>query len=173
MVHRDLKPRQFVVSGTVAFTTSLKVLDFGLVKLTSSNSEQLSSDQMISGTPQYMAPEQVLGEPDLDARCDLYALGCIAYYMLTGRPPFEERSPMAVMIAHTNQTVIPPSELVSTIPNDFETLIMKCLEKNRDDRFQSAFELQKELKRCANFKDWDANQAALWWEELEEEISAT
>ncbi|QDU80617.1 Serine/threonine-protein kinase PknB [Polystyrenella longa] len=173
LVHRDLKPDNLFVSERGGVCDFIKVLDFGLVKSTKPGSAQLTSDEVVSGTPQFMAPEQVMGEHDLDARCDIYALGCIAYYTLTGKAPFNDGSAMAVMIAHTNQTVIPPSEIEKSIPSDIEEVILKCLEKKREDRYQSVYDLRQALRRCHDYGDWNAILAAEWWEEKESETDET
>ena len=110
LIHRDLKPGNLYVSERGGLCDFVKVLDFGLVKhVQEPNAARLTADHIISGTPQYMAPEQALGSRELDARCDLYALGAIAYHMLCGQPPFQEDNPMAVMIAHAREAIPPLS----------------------------------------------------------------
>ena len=87
---------------------------------------QFTADRVISGTPLYMPPEQALGSRDLDARCDLYALGAIAYHMLCGLPPFQDENPMAVMIAHAHQEVPPMSRQRPDIPSDLQQVVLRC-----------------------------------------------
>ncbi|MAT15562.1 MAG: serine/threonine protein kinase [Planctomyces sp.] len=170
LIHRDLKPDNLFVSERGGVCDFVKVLDFGLVRQTNPDASDATAENVISGTPRYMAPEQVMGEPNLDARCDIYALGCIAYFTLTGRTPFTEESVMADMIAHTNKEVIPPSRHADGISPELEAVILKCLEKKKEDRFASVFDLQQALRDCPGYGDWDSRQAAVWWEEQETDV---
>jgi serine/threonine-protein kinase len=167
LIHRDLKPGNLFVSERGGLCDFVKVLDFGLVKLTSDpQAVQLTSDQVISGTPLYMAPEQAVGDRGLDGRCDVYALGAIAYHMLAGRPPFEDDSPVAVMIAHASQDVVAPSEHCPDIPADLEQVVLRCLAKKPGDRYVDVLALAEALNNCAAASAWDAQQAASWWQEI-------
>ena len=166
MVHRDLKPGNLFVTERGGECDFVKVLDFGLVKLTSeAEDSQLTSDQVISGTPHYMPPEQAAGDRELDGRTDLYALGAIGYHMLTGRPPFEGETSMAVLLAHASQAVIPPSQIVQDVPEDLEKIVLRLLEKESSKRFADMSELEQELKQCGAAGDWDSQRAAVWWHE--------
>ena len=110
LVHRDVKPANLFVAVRGGESDVIKVLDFGLVKLTKDpNAAELSREMTVSGTPMYMAPEQAMGDRSLDARADIYALGAVMYYALTARPPFTGESRFAVMMAHTRDPVVPPS----------------------------------------------------------------
>jgi serine/threonine-protein kinase len=167
LIHRDLKPANLYVSERGGLCDFVKVLDFGLVKLTREpDAAQLTADLTVSGTPLYMSPEQATGERGLDARCDLYALGAVAYYLLTGRPPFEGSSPVQVMIAHARDLVTPPSTHRPEIPQDLEQVILRCLAKAPADRFADASEMEQALASCAAAADWDHRQAAIWWHEV-------
>ncbi len=164
VIHRDLKPGNLYVSERGGQCDFVKVLDFGLVLLTQSPSEaQLTSDHVVSGTPHYMPPEQAIGDRGLDGRTDLYALGAIAYHMLTGVPPFDGRTAMAVMMAHASQEVVPPSERAADIPDDLEQIVLRCLAKNPSDRFPDVIALERALAACAAATQWNAQQAAIWW----------
>jgi serine/threonine-protein kinase len=164
MVHRDLKPGNLFVTERGGECDFIKVLDFGLVKLTQdSENPQLTAEQVVSGTPHYMPPEQASGDSELDGRTDLYALGAIAYHMLTGRPPFEAKTPMGVLLAHASKPVVPPSEIVPDIPLDLEGIVLRLLEKDSRKRFTDMTELEAALSTCSSVEDWDSQQAAIWW----------
>ena len=112
LVHRDLKPANILVAILGGKCDVAKVLDFGLVKITANpDAVQLTADYTVSGTPQYMSPEQATATADLDGRADIYSMGGILYFMLTGRPPFEGSNPTELMIAHARDPVVPPSQL--------------------------------------------------------------
>jgi serine/threonine-protein kinase len=167
LIHRDLKPGNLYISERGGLCDFVKVLDFGLVKSThDGGSAQLTQDQVISGTPLYMSPEQAMGQRGLDARSDLYALGAIAYHMLCGRPPFEDESPLAIMIKHASQEAPPPSERGAQVPKDLEQVVLRCLQKRPEDRFENALALEQALAACQAVTEWDAQQAALWWHSL-------
>jgi serine/threonine-protein kinase len=113
-----------------------------------------------------MSPEQALGKDQLDARADLYALGAIAYHMLSGHPPFQGETPMEVMFAHARQDVTPMSGENGAIPADLERVVLRCLQKSPDSRYADASELERALAACSSAADWDAAKAALWWHGL-------
>jgi serine/threonine-protein kinase len=165
LVHRDLKPANLFIAVRGGETDVAKVLDFGLVKLTRDDGAvELTSDQTVSGTPMYMAPEQATGARDLDARADIYALGAMMYYCLTGRPPFEGDTPFALMMAHVRDEVPPPSTLRPGLPEDLEQVVLRCLAKKPDDRYPDARALGRALAACAAAADWDAERADEWWD---------
>ncbi|MHC5540446.1 serine/threonine protein kinase, partial [Singulisphaera rosea] len=123
----------------------------------------LSREGQILGTPLFMSPEKAMGARTLDERSDIYSLGAVAYFLLTGRAPFDEESGIGVMIAHARDPVVPPSSVVADIPEDLERVVMKCLEKRPDDRYQDAESLGLELSDCPCSNDWDQARAARWW----------
>jgi serine/threonine-protein kinase len=165
MVHRDLKPANVFVAVRGGESDVAKVLDFGLVKLTGDpGAEALTTDTMVSGTPLFMPPEQATGEGTLDARADLYALGAVMYCALTGRPPFGGNSPFAVMMAHARDPVTPPRAVRPDVPADLERVVLRCLAKRPEDRFQSATALREALSACACAGQWGPHRAAVWWE---------
>jgi eukaryotic-like serine/threonine-protein kinase len=100
---------------------------------------------------------------EVDGRADLYALGAILYYMLTGTPPFEKPTPMALMIAHASEPVIPPSQRNPAVPADLEAVVMKCLAKNPTDRYPNTRALAADLGKCQCAADWNELQAEEWW----------
>jgi len=166
MVHRDLKPTNLFVCRLGKQVDFVKVLDFGLVKATLKPEQtQLTMQGVMTGTPAFMAPEQGLGEPDIDARADIYGLGCVAYFLLTGQLVFEERSAMATALAHIQTLPVPPSQRSELpIPASLERVVMRCLEKAREDRPQSAFELAGLLDGCTDVPSWTRSDAVRWWE---------
>ena len=146
----------------------LKLLDFGLVEVVAARHEVgPGREWAVCGTSQYMAPEQITGDRAVDRRCDLYALGGVAYTLLTGRPPFEGSTATEVMNAHVRDPVVPPSRHRPDIPPDLEEVVLHCLAKDPDGRFPSAEELERVLSACASANEWDARKAAGWWEEFE------
>jgi eukaryotic-like serine/threonine-protein kinase len=168
LIHRDLKPANLFAARRGRRYDFLKLLDFGLVEFVGSrHAIGPSRERTVSGTPQYMAPEQITGDRAVDRRSDLYALGGVAYSLLTGRPPFDGETATEVMNAHVRDAVVPPSRYRPDIPPDLEEVILRCLVKDPDGRFQSADELEMVLSACASANEWDARKAAGWWEEFE------
>ena len=100
------------------------------------------------GTPAFMSPEQAAGLGGVDARSDIYSLGAVGYFLLTGRPPFVQNSAVETMAAHLNVAIVPPHELVGTIPVEVDVIIVRCLEKNHDDRFADIAALEADLALC-------------------------
>lgn len=138
IVHRDIKPENILLSGRHAL-----VADFGVAKAVreSANLQHLTTVGVAIGTPAYMAPEQATGDDRVDHRADLYALGVVAYELLTGTRPFERRTPQAVLAAHLTEKPRPVRELRESVPPELETVVMRCLEKKAADRWQGAEEL--------------------------------
>jgi eukaryotic-like serine/threonine-protein kinase len=170
LIHRDLKPANLFAAERGGRYDFVKILDFGLVKPLGSNPAEakLSREGSITGTPLYMSPEQALGDPT-DARSDIYSLGAVTYYLLTGRPPFPGESATRVMLAHARDPVPPPSQIRPDVPGDLERVVLHCLAKHPSERFQDAESLEHALASCASAADWDAHQAARWWREHPQE----
>jgi serine/threonine-protein kinase len=145
VVHRDIKPDNVLISGRHAVVT-----DFGVAKALSeaTGEASLTSVGVALGTPSYMAPEQAAADPHVDHRADIYALGAMAYEMLTGRPPFSG-SPQMVLAAHVTQAPEPVTARRASVPPALATLIMRCLEKKAADRYQTASELHQQLELMA------------------------
>jgi predicted Ser/Thr protein kinase len=146
VIHRDLKPANILIAGDRA----VKIIDFGIARPLAESG--LTATNMVVGTPEYMAPEQVRGGL-VDARTDIYALGCVLYHALTGRPPFAAPSPIALGLAHCQDPVPAPRLLRPDIPAEWEALILRALEKDPARRFQSASEL-REVFRLAEAPTW-------------------
>ncbi|MBT8495726.1 MAG: serine/threonine protein kinase, partial [Deltaproteobacteria bacterium] len=148
VIHRDLKPENIVVTRTHRGRDFVKVLDFGLAKL--SEREELSDVTgrgTVVGTPYYMSPEQIRGD-DIDRRSDIYALGALMYKVLTGDPPFQAKTPVGVLTKHLTDEVVPPSEHRSDLDIDprVDEIVLKCLSKEPGDRYQSANDLSEAIE---------------------------
>jgi serine/threonine-protein kinase len=167
LVHRDIKPANIYVCRMGLEYDFVKVLDFGLVKSNqrSGGLDTLATlDHTTTGTPAYMAPELILGESDVDRRADVYALGCVAYFLLTGQLVFEADTPMKMLLQHLNTMPIPPSERCELpIPRQLDELVMSCLEKDPAKRPQNAEELFRLACRCTGCEGWNQDLAGGWW----------
>jgi serine/threonine-protein kinase len=166
LIHRDIKPGNVFAAQRGGLYDVVKLLDFGLVKpVAEAPSARLTQEGAISGTPLFMSPEQARGLHDLDARSDIYSLGAVAYALVTGRPPFDSTNPREVMIAHARDEVVPPSKHLPDVPADLERIILRCLAKSPDDRFQDMDSLEQALAECAAADQWTQWHAARWWHE--------
>ena len=150
LVHRDLKPSNVMLCKVAKRHDFVKVLDFGLAKSVArverADVSQLTVEGVAAGTPGYIAPEVALGDADVDARADLYALGCVAYVLLTGTLVFPDPNPLSMTLKHVQAAPDPPSLRTELpIPPDLERIILQCLEKNPADRPSSARELDEML----------------------------
>jgi serine/threonine-protein kinase len=168
MIHRDIKPANLFTCRRGLELDFVKVLDFGLVKETESDDEdrtQLTMQGIASGTPAFMAPEMAAGEEDLDGRADVYALGCVAYWLLTGELVFRAPSPVAMLVQHAREAPVPPSARSELpIPASLDALILSCLEKSREARPASAAALGTRLGEIERETgEWTQDHAARWW----------
>lgn len=166
LVHRDIKPTNIFLCRLGHNYDFTKVLDFGLVKnlLADKNSTMITLDGQATGTPAYMAPEVALGQANVDQRADIYGLGCVAYFLLTGQLVFNEPTPTALALAHVQKSPIEPSKLVELpIPEKLERIVLQCLEKDPDKRPQSAGDLAAMLEE-ADIEPWTREQANRWWQ---------
>ena len=164
LVHRDIKPANLVVSRAGTTFDFLKVLDFGLVRLDGKNPLDQGDEDTWSGTPGYMAPEVVLGAGDTDHRVDLYALGCVGYWLVTGRLVFEGENAVQMMLQHAQAEPRRPSTRVDRpIPAGLEDLIMQCLEKDPARRPGSAQAVSDRLDALDLVPAWSAERAEQWW----------
>jgi serine/threonine-protein kinase len=166
LIHRDIKPANLFVAECGGVYDVVKVLDFGLVKqIAEIPSARLTQPGSLSGTPLFMSPEQASGLDDVDGRSDIYSLGAVAYLLLSGRAPFEGRSPMEVLIAHARDNVRPPSEFCAEVPSDLENIILHCLAKKPEDRYQDMDDLEHALARCSVADRWTQACAVRWWQD--------
>jgi serine/threonine-protein kinase len=167
IVHRDLKPSNIFLTMRGGLYDFVKVLDFGLAKRIegADTSPDLTQAGVVFGTPRYLAPETVYGTVGVGPRADIYAFGAVAYWMLTGRPPFLADSAVALMIDHVKTVPARPSEICEVpIPAELDDVVMKCLEKDPDDRFRSISELEDALRAVPDQFPWTRTRAAKWWE---------
>ncbi len=165
LVHRDIKPKNIFLSRLGLQHDFVKVLDFGLVRVPrQTDMSTVTLEGITAGTPAYLAPEVALGQEDIDGRADLYSLGCVAYFLLTGRTVFDEPSPVAQAIAHVQAPVVRPSERTELpIPAGLEQIVLRLLEKKPEDRFQSAYDLGRKLRALDDVAEFCPYTAAEWW----------
>ena len=169
LIHRDIKPSNVIAARRSGMDDVAKLLDFGLVlPRAGSPTPQLTGEGQVLGTPLFMAPEQVMGGGRVvDERSDLYALGAVAYFLLTGRPPFDGENGIGVMIAHARDPVVPPSRDRADVPEDLERVVLRCLAKEPTERFPDAESLERALGACCCAGDWDRERAARWWQDAD------
>jgi len=165
-VHRDIKPANIHV-GTLGLEHDFaKVLDFGLVKggLADADLPQMTATGVATGTPLYMAPEMALGD-EVDGRADLYALGCVGYFMLSGKVVFEAANPVQAIAKHVKDAPVPIQERSGiAVPPALERLVFDLLAKRASERPPSAQEVARRLA-AVEVEPWTEAQAALWWKE--------
>ncbi len=164
LIHRDIKPNNIILCERGLLPDIAKVVDFGLVKDIAPEATGQST-QVIVGTPHYLAPEQLLGRP-IGPAVDLYALGLVGYELLTGKKPFEGKTVMEYATKHITQKPPAPSAVSAVhIPPELEAIIMRCLEKEPEQRFASAAELADALRALPPSEDWTRDDARRWWRE--------
>jgi eukaryotic-like serine/threonine-protein kinase len=166
LVHRDIKPANIYTCRYGIEYDFVKVLDFGVVKSTeaSAGRTQLTLAGAAAGTPGFMAPEMALAAKDLDGRADIYGVGCVAYWLLTGKLVFEEETPIATMLAHAQKQPVPPSRRTElSVPPQLERLIMSCLEKEPQRRPSSAGAIIRMLSQYGLNSSWTPDRAENWW----------
>ena len=166
LVHRDIKPANLFVACLGPEYDYLKVLDFGIVKDRPGQEALLLTAQgMVHGTPAFMAPEMTSGDREIDGRADLYSLGCVAYWALTGQLLFPAKTPEQMLLQHASTRPLPPSRVSELpIPRDLEAIIMRCLEKAPESRHPSALDLEADLAQVRFSQPWTQGRAREWWE---------
>jgi serine/threonine-protein kinase len=165
ILHRDLKPSNVMLCEFARRVDFVKVIDFGLAKpLGAASASNLTAYGVTPGTPEFMAPEVALASPSIDGRADLYAVGCIAYVLLTGTLVFSDANPMNVALRQVQVKPDPPSRrTASPIPRDLEQIVLACLEKDPAARPATARDLEQMLVGC-DVPPWTDDDAAAWWE---------
>ena len=167
-VHRDVKPSNLFICKVGLSYDVLKVLDFGLVTRAGSEKARdlrLEGSEGLAGTPAYMAPEQVLADTSIEERADIYALGCVGYWLLSGNTVFDIDRPPVMAVAHVKAPPMPLSRRSEIAgPGDLEALIMRCLQKDPAGRPQSAEQLADELAKCRDSAGWLPPHARDWWQ---------
>jgi serine/threonine-protein kinase len=164
LIHRDIKPANILLSEWGGVSDYAKVVDFGLVKEVNEAEEaRLTREDVFAGTLNYLAPETIQGGKAPDPRSDLYALGGVAYFLLTGSPIFEGR-PVQVIQSHLNtKPELPSARLGRPLPAKLEALVLECLEKDPNRRPESAQALMDRLSACDDVEPWAAEDARRWW----------
>ena len=166
LVHRDIKPANIFLCRYGEDHDFVKVLDFGMVKATTAPETEtaLTRDMTIRGTPAYMAPEQAFGSSDVDGRADIYATGCVAYWLLTGQLVFTADTLMALLLDHAQTPPAPPSSRTELpIPSALDDLVLSCLAKDPAARPQTARELSRRLANVDGANAWTDDRARDWW----------
>jgi eukaryotic-like serine/threonine-protein kinase len=145
IIHRDVKPANIMISAANA----VKVMDFGIARAIADSGNSVTQTAAVIGTAQYLSPEQARGD-SVDARSDVYSLGCVLYEILTGEPPFTGDSPVAVAYQHVREDPVPPSKRHEGISADLDAVVLKALTKNPENRYQTAAEMRADLVRVHN-----------------------
>jgi serine/threonine protein kinase len=169
LVHRDIKPANIFITRRGGMADFVKVLDFGLAKsLEGQEKANVTSPNALLGTPLYLAPEAVHQPEAVDARADVYAVGAVGYFMLTGTPVFTGATIMEICMKHAKEAPEPPSARSGKpVSPDLEALLLRCLAKSPADRPGHAADLLRELERCMVAGQWTSADAALWWADKE------
>jgi predicted Ser/Thr protein kinase len=166
LIHRDIKPANIILTERGGEPDVAKVVDFGLVKPLSRDDPSLSASAscVLTGTPLYMSPETMTSPDSADPRSDLYAVGAVGYFLLTGKPVFDGASVFEIIGHHLHTPPVPPSQRVThAVPADLEALILKCLRKSPAERPPHARALRDELRRSSAAEAWTSEDAAAWW----------
>jgi serine/threonine protein kinase len=168
LIHRDIKPANIVLTERADESDVVKVLDFGLVKSLdrAKDDAAVTNVNAITGTPMYMAPEAITSPDAIDARSDIYALGAVGYYLLTGQHVFDGATIVEVCSKHLLETPMAPSQrLGKPLPTDVEALMLACLAKRREDRPATAEAMRASLLACADATPYDVDVGRAWWRE--------
>jgi serine/threonine protein kinase len=173
LVHRDIKPANIVLCRYGEDYNFVKVLDFGIVKAihepgavdAAPTLAALTADHIVRGTPAFIAPEQALGGRPVDHRADIYGIGCLTYWLLTGQLVFTGDTPMQLLIQHAQAKPEPPSARTTLpIPKELDAVVLACLAKDPSDRPQTARELARQLEAVPVGGEWTSELARAWWE---------
>ncbi len=163
LVHRDIKPSNIFLTERGQMFDIAKLLDFGLVRPASFGTCPIRNvSRQLQGSPRFMCPEQAQGQKP-DCRGDLYSLACVAYFLLTGRAPFENDNPVLLVMAHAQMLPSNFEEIGVSVPSDLASIIMRCLNKDPEDRHQSPRDLQDALDLCRDAHVWTWRDAESWW----------
>jgi len=166
-VHRDIKPANIFLCRYGEEYDFVKVLDFGIVKSAREAADAgpaQTQENAVHGTPAFIAPEQALGDP-VDGRADIYATGCVAYWLLTGEYVFTADTSLGIVVQHAHATPVAPSTRTSqAIPPALDRLILSCLAKDPSARPQDARELSRGLGEITDAEPWSEESARRWWD---------
>ena len=168
LIHRDVKPANLYACRYGRQVDLIKVLDFGLVKQGGApavGADKLTAEHTAGGTPAYMSPEQAVADEEVDARSDLYSVGCVGYWLLTGTAVFAGRTPLETMMMHVHTAPEPPSRRTERpIPPELEAVVLACLDKDPARRPQTADELAARLAGVPTGREWTPERAHAWWD---------
>jgi eukaryotic-like serine/threonine-protein kinase len=165
LIHRDIKPANILLTRRGGVCDLVKVLDFGLVKARHLSAPDKATANAVVGTPHFIAPEAVENPQSVDSRSDLYSVGAVGYWLLTGRTLFDSADVKELLEGHVKEMPPAPSSLLDhALSPDLEELIMSCLSKIPAQRPQSAESLESALAGCAAASTWTAQKAREWWE---------
>jgi serine/threonine-protein kinase len=169
LIHRDIKPGNVMLCKRGGVHDVAKLLDFGLVQshFAGDADDRLTQEGTVIGTPAFLSPEQAGGGDQVDARSDIYSLGCLAYFLLAGQPPFAGRSQVKMLAAHLYEAPAPLTSDRPDVPRDLEAVTLQCLAKNPGDRFADARTLALALAQCKMAVVWTEEDAAAWWQARE------
>lgn len=172
LIHRDIKPANIFAAERGGVYDVAKLLDFGLVRdqPTAATDGKSDQPQVFGGSPLYMSPEQFYSFDKVDARSDIYSLGAVGYYLVTGRPPFVGQNIWEIIDAHTRSAAEPPTRLNPSVPTDLEGIVIRCLAKSPADRFQDVESVGKALAACECAGQWTGEQATAWWRKLDKQL---
>jgi eukaryotic-like serine/threonine-protein kinase len=167
LIHRDIKPGNVIVGRYGGRADVAKLLDFGLVRSLGDDREtHLTGEGQLLGTPDYISPEQAGGAAGAGPQSDLYSLGALTYYLITGWPPFVRATVAEAIVAHLREPPSPPSAQRPDIPRDLEAVVLRCLAKDPAERFEDARRLDEALAGCSCAGEWDQERARSWWESI-------
>jgi serine/threonine-protein kinase len=165
LIHRDIKPGNVMVCERGGRHDTVKLLDFGLVIPLGGGpvDDKVTREGAIAGSPAYMSPEQASGQDEVDARSDIYSVGALAYFLMTGQPPFAGRSGVKMLAAHLYEPPAPLRKHRPEIPADLEAVVLKCLAKVPADRYAEVRALDVALAACDPGRPWTEQNASQWW----------
>ncbi|NNE43124.1 MAG: serine/threonine protein kinase, partial [Gemmatimonadetes bacterium] len=167
LIHRDIKPANLFLCEYGEDRDFVKVLDFGLVKSERTGDDadpRITHEGSVPGTPAYLYPEAVTGKSPVDPRSDIYSMGCVAYWLLTGDLVFPAKTPLAMLTEHASAEPVPPSRRSEfTIPEALDEVVLACLAKRPEDRPDGAADLSARLERITWEQPWDNERARAWW----------
>jgi eukaryotic-like serine/threonine-protein kinase len=172
LIHRDIKPSNIFACERGQIYDVAKLLDFGLVKTsgTRGDSIKLTRDGVIAGSPAFLSPEQALGREQIDARSDIYSVGAVGYFLMTGQLPFDRLSTLEMLHAHAYDPFVPVPHFNEAAPADLQQIIRRCLEKDPERRYQDAATLEHALAACESADRWTSERAEEWWRQHADRI---